>query len=83
MKLISIIQGCAGNNFSFIRGQRVEVSNDLAFDLINAEYAVEVQREKPIAQTPEIIKTVIEPTDIGENEIVKAVVTDSKKRRKK
>lgn len=77
MKLIRIIQGCAGNNFSFKRGITVEVSNDLAADLINAKFAVEVERQKPIAQP---LKS-DEPKE--EVEIKQAVVTESRKRKRK
>lgn len=77
MKLIEITEACAGINFSFIIGEEVEVSNDLASDLINAGYAKEIERSKPIAEP---LKS-DEPNE--EVEIKQAVVTDSKKRKRK
>lgn len=86
MILIEVLKGCAGDRFSFSRGKRYEVSNDLGLDLINAGFAREVTREKPVAQTPEIVKAVVqEPIQIVKAETTEntyTTTTGNKRKRK-
>lgn len=44
---ISILKSCAGLTFSFIEGQYVELSDELAKDLISAGYAKADKTSKP------------------------------------
>lgn len=76
MVYIQILKSCSGDRFSYKRGHKVEVGNDLALDLINAGYAQEIKREKPIAKDPDDVKNINEETFPEEIEIKKAVVTE-------
>jgi hypothetical protein len=43
---VKIITGCSGLDFSYRQGETVDAKSDIAKDLIEAGYAVEVKSDK-------------------------------------